>query len=274
MLGHHLKIIGRGIIRQKGYSFINIAGLAVGMACCLLITLWIMDVLSYDKFHANAGNLRMILTQGSVKDNPATPAPLAPALADRFPEIHLATRYDQFYSGLFSYENAEFQESGIAAVDPSFLEMFTFPLVKGDSRSALTDQNSIVISEATAQEYFANADPMGKVLTMDHSRKFTVAGVFTDVPRNSSLQFDMLVPFEVQMIEAKKRTGWDMGWEWNRPLTFLMIRDGCALDDLHRKISEFYRMRIEEEKHALSTIPFTDRVLFFSGIGKYIVIFS
>lgn len=273
MLKHLIRVTVRNIVKHKSHAAINIAGLSIGIACCLLISLWIMEEYSYDRFHENGDRIYMVLAQGSsTKDNPATPAPLAPALEEQFPEIEYAARYEHFYTGLMSYEDKKFYESGIMAVNPSFFRMFSFTFLQGDANTAFDDLYSIVVSEEIAQKYFGDENPMGKVLTRDNRYHFTVTGVIENVPRNSSLQFDMLVPFEVQILEAKERTGWDMGWGWFSPQTFVTLHDIRSAGAVEKKISEFFEQRTDGDR--LSLMPFSQRYFFYSGTEKYIYTFS
>jgi putative ABC transport system permease protein len=151
------------MIRQKGHSFINITGLAIGLASCLLITLWILDELSYDKFHQDSQHIYHVLAHGTAKNNPFTPSPLAPALEEEVPEILYATRYEGFPEVLMSHKDKEFYEDDLRAVDPAFFKIFTFPFLKGNPGTALNDVNSIVISEAIAEKYFGSENPIPNV---------------------------------------------------------------------------------------------------------------
>jgi putative ABC transport system permease protein len=148
MFINYLKTAFRNMIRQKGHSFINITGLAIGLASCLLVTLWILDELSCDKFHKDARHIYHVLAHGTVKNNPSTPYTLAPALEEEVPGIVYATRYEGMLEVLLSYKDKNFYEDNLRAVDPSFLNIFTFPFLKGNPDNALKDVNSIVISES------------------------------------------------------------------------------------------------------------------------------
>ncbi len=182
MFKNSFKIASRNILKQKGYSFINIAGLAVGLACCLLITLWILDELSYDKFHADYGRIFNVAAQ---QGNEATPNLLAPALVDQIPDIEYATRYDWMSAALVSSGSDTSFES-VTAVDPSFFSVFTFPLIKGDASSALNDINSIVLAEDVANRFFPNGDAIGRFLTFNNDQEMKVTGVIKNVPHISS----------------------------------------------------------------------------------------
>jgi len=179
MLKNYLKVILRNIRKHKGYSFINITGLAIGMACCLLISIWVLDELSYDRFHTNAPQLYRVEEDqqysGRVFHVTVTPHPLAPALIEEIPEILDATRYVWSGGLLFRYGEKAFFEYSIRAVDPSFFQMFTFPLIKGDKNRALESAYSIVINEDIAEKYFGMEDPLGKVTTINNTHELDLA---------------------------------------------------------------------------------------------------
>ncbi|HUU04388.1 MAG TPA: ABC transporter permease, partial [Patescibacteria group bacterium] len=200
MFKNYLKIAWRNIVRHKGYSFLNIIGLAVGMACALFILFWVQDELSFDRFHANAGTLYRVeqdqaTGQGKFHVN-VTPYPLGPALKAEIPEIKEATRATNPGDLLVRYGENAFFESRVIAADPQIFQMFSFPLLKGDPATALNRPGSLVISEDMAKKYFGAAEPMGKNVTINNSHPFTVTGIMKNIPLNSSLSFDMLVPFD------------------------------------------------------------------------------
>ncbi|MCP4580706.1 MAG: FtsX-like permease family protein [candidate division Zixibacteria bacterium] len=234
MLTNYLKVAIRNIVRHKSYSFINIAGRAVGMACCILIMLWVQDELGYDGFHEEIDTLYRVAIEDhsadQVKHIGATPAPLAIALKDEIPEVIRSTR-SCYVSTTLNYANKNFSERAQMA-DPDFLEMFSFDLIKGDKATALSDPNSIVLSEAMAQKYFGDDEPLGKTLKIDNSTDLTVTGVLKEFPANSSLRFELLVPFEyrrkLEMIDS---------WEAYRYDTYVQIHETASQSDVDNKIS-------------------------------------
>ena len=271
MFKNYMKIALRNIKRYKTFSLINITGLAIGITCCLLITLWICDELSFDNIHKEVDNIYQVLVHGSQRNNPSTPAPLAPALKEEIPEITEATRYGDLFEIVLTHENKSFYENGIKAVDPSFFKIFSFPFLKGDPNTALDNIHSIVISETIAEKYFSGEDPIGKALTMNHQHDFIISGVIKSIPHNSTLQFDMLVPSELLITNSIWELNWDSYYPNN---TFIKLQDNCAVDDINRKIADFIKKRVEGEDAIISILPFTQRNLFFSDIEQYIYIFS
>jgi predicted permease len=270
MFKSHFKTAWRNILRHKGYSFINIAGLAIGLACCLLIAVWILDELSYDKFHADSDRVLKVLAQ---EGSDATPNVLGPALERLIPEIQYATRVDWLNQSLVSGAGDTSFE-WIVAVDPSFFDVFSFPFARGNASNALADVSSIVITQDVAERFFPHEDAVGKVLTMDNRRDFLVTGVIENVPHNSSLQFDMLVPFE-NKIQSHKERGEDYAsWGWWSTATYVKIHDGVTLEAFNDKIRDFIQKQVEDEDAELQAIAIEDVHLYGSNIRKYLYSFS
>jgi len=194
MLKSYMKTSWRSLLRYKVYSTINLLGLAIGIACSLLIFLWIQDELSYDRFHENSDRIYRVISEsqsdGDINRIAITPAPLASALTDDFPGIVKAVTIDNnvFF---IRYQNRRFNER-VFFSDPEFFDIFTLPLIKGDSKTALKEPYTIVISESAGNKYFGENDPLGKILTFDKKWAFTITGVFKDIPDNSHLRFDFL----------------------------------------------------------------------------------
>ena len=197
MFKNYMKVALRNLNRHKGYSLINITGLAIGMACCLLICLWVADELSFDRFHADSSRLyRVEFDQNySGKDFHVTVVqyPLARALEAELPEIEHAVRYAWLGEQLVNHKESSIYETGIVAVDPAFLEIFSFPLLRGDPRTVLDEPNSIVIDRAMADRYFGEEDPLGQTLTLNNRTNLQITGVLENVPANSSLRFQCLL---------------------------------------------------------------------------------
>jgi hypothetical protein len=203
LLWSYIRIALRKIWRQKGYSFINIAGLAVGLACSILMMLWVWDELSFDRFHANRNSLYRIITElktetGTMLDA-RTPTPLGPAIAAEIPEVFDVCRYqgNEWYG--ISLGEKSFFDVIVGIADPSFFKMFTFPLLKGSPDTALVEPRSIVVTESLARRFFGDEDPMGKILTLPAGvtpagDAYTVTGLMQDVPENSHLHFDCMIP--------------------------------------------------------------------------------
>jgi len=165
------------------------------MVCCIFLLLWIQHQISFDKFHENADNLYRIEVeipqpQGKIR-GPNTPYPLGPAIQENIPEIKNLGRWQSPPRLLIRYGEKQFYEPFARAVDPAFLQMFSFPLITGDPANALNEPHSIVLSEEIAKKYFGNDDPMGKILSINNEYSFMVTGVIKDFPDNSTLAFWM-----------------------------------------------------------------------------------
>jgi len=190
MFKNYIKTTWRNIKKNKFYSFINILGLAVGMACCMLILLWVQDELSFDKFHKNYNHIYRSIPELQGVKYSSNPLALAAVFKEQYPEVQKITRYCS-RNWLLKYGGKIFNENG-AMVDDDFLKIFTFPLVKGDPNNVLKNQDSVVLSERTAATFFGNQDPIGKSLLVNNDFKLIVTGIIKDVPLNSHLQFDFL----------------------------------------------------------------------------------
>jgi ABC-type antimicrobial peptide transport system permease subunit len=237
MIKNYLKITFRNIIKHKGYSFINIFGLAIGMAVSILILLWVQDELSFDRFHKNIETLHLVgLRQdygtGQIKVS-MSPAPLGPALKKEFPEIVNAARRQRCGNVQLKYGEKGFMENRGCYVDPSFLEMFTFPLIKGDAGSVLADPHSIVLTEAMKKKYFDDKEAIGKIINFQNEYNLMVTGIIENVPDNSSLDFDFIIPFEFI-----RKLGADLqSWGENNYFTYVQLRQDVPYRQISKKIS-------------------------------------
>jgi len=200
MIKNYLKSALRNIKRHKGYAFINIAGLAIGMACCILILMYITTELSYDRYHEKADRIfRLGLDAtmgGSTVVIPISNVPSAPALVQGYPEVLDAVRIRTISKRSVKYEDKVFYENGILYADNSVFQVFTFPLIKGDPHTALKRAYTIVLTQETAERYFGSENPLGKVLNYNNQYDFTVTGVMENVPQHSHFTFDMLCSYE------------------------------------------------------------------------------
>lgn len=198
MFRNYLKIAVRNIFRNKTYSFINIFGLSIGIACSILIILWVHDELNYDHFHKNSAELYLAVqkcyTQDEIEYGSALPYPAAEVLKRDYPEISEVCRVYYSQEFLFVHNDKRFIEKSILMVDPEFLTMFSFSLIQGDASNILDDPNSVVITKKIAQKYFGNSNPLGKIFRVDNQHNLTVTGVLNDIPKNSLLDFSILVP--------------------------------------------------------------------------------
>ena len=202
MIKSYLKIAYRNLVRHRIYSLINISGLAIGIAFCILTFLYVRHEWSFDAFHENADWIYRVYSKGEVgggSDASATmPGPLGPALAEAFPTQMQHVVRIHTSSHTLQYEDRSFRER-VVYVDPGFWDVFSFSLVKGDPATALDRKDAIVISETVAQKFFGNTDPVGKSISFTRNSEVhqaLITGIMKDIPETSSIQFDCIQSFK------------------------------------------------------------------------------
>lgn len=238
MFKNYLKVALRNLKRYKVYSLINIAGLAIGMACFLLIFLFVQDELSYDRYHNNSKWIYRITAEAYVAEKAihaaSTPAPLGPTLINEFPEVLKAARIlNSSSERLVSFGQKKFYESRFFFADPSVFDVFTYPFKKGDPKTALNEPYSVVITEETAEKYFGNEDPVGKVINVNNRADYRITGVLKDIPRNSHFNLDFLASF-ITLAETNKRLSED--WGNLSYFTYCLLRQDCLPAELEKKL--------------------------------------
>ncbi|HNP18614.1 MAG TPA: ABC transporter permease [Fulvivirga sp.] len=283
MIKNYLKIAFRTIQKQKFYALVNIFGLTVGLTSVILIVLYVNDELSYDKFHSDYDRIYRVVENQYYADQPVfpvavTPGPLAPSLKADFPEIEYATRVN-FNNDRFDYGNESFIESG-AFVDKDFFNVFSFNLIKGNPESVFNQINALVIDENLAAKYFADVDPIGKLIKLNGNKEMIVTGVMQNVPENSHIKFSYLMSTDLL------RTHWDgldNAWGNNTLYTYVKVQDGIKLNELNSKIKEQIKRNREGSVTDIYLQPLTaihlDEVNFTADVdGKgnivYVDIFS
>ncbi|MGB3145303.1 MAG: ABC transporter permease [Maribacter sp.] len=234
MFKNYLKVALRNTFRYKGNSIIKISGLAIGLTSVILITLFINDELSYDRFFTGAEQVYRVNIDGKMGDGEFyagyTPPPAGKTLVDNFPEIESYTRIYRPGVDVIEYKNNSekkvFNEAGIYAVDPNFLEVLSYPLLKGDAETCLVASNSVVITNTLAKKYFGDVDPMEKTLFYGKDRKpFKVTGVLEDMTNlQASVKFDILLP--VDNFESVKYFDWS--WVWLNMATYVKLTEKAA----------------------------------------------
>lgn len=200
MLQNYLKSAIRNIKKHSGYASINIVGLAIGMACCILILMYITTELGYDRYHENADRIfRLGLDAnvgGSTVITPISNPPSASVLIHGYPEVLDAVRIRTESRTSVEFDEKHFYEDDIIYADNSIFSIFTFPMTIGDPKTALETAYSVVLTEETAQRYFGNENPVGKKLMLNNESNFVITGVMKNVPPNSHFTFDMICSFE------------------------------------------------------------------------------
>ena len=246
MFKNFFKVAVRNLIRQKAYALINIIGLAIGIACSILIVLFVLHENSYDTFHKEADQIYRVWVTGRFADSEFksanTAVPSGPAFVDEIPEVINFTRVDHSSNVLIRHGDKTFMEDNFYWADSGFLEMFSYPLIHGDPFSALTEPRSMVISESTARRYFGDGDPMGKTLELfTDSVDYTITGVMKDVQENSHMKFDMLVDYQ-----SNGRAN-ETEWTSNNLHTYLLTEKGVSTEALEEKIDPIMRKYVGPE---------------------------
>jgi putative ABC transport system permease protein len=199
MLRTYFKIAWRSLSRNKLYSLINIGGLTVGLACCMLIGLYLVNELSYDRFHQNADRLFRVTTEytvnGAMSRVGQTSSMPGPRLAAAFPQIQSYVRIQNFQPYVVRYEDRTFVEPRFLFADSTFFTMFTFPLIEGDARTALDAPDKLVISQSMEKKYFGNEQALGKIVRVGGTRDYLITGVAKDAPINSQIHFDFVASY-------------------------------------------------------------------------------
>ncbi len=238
MFKSFLRLTLRNILKHKGFAFINIAGLAIGLAASLLIILWIQDELSYERFNSNAENIYRVeedqFYSGERYHVTVTPHPCGPVWKEKIPEIREQTRINRLPRILFRQEEKVFFESSIIAADSGLFKVFTMPLVLGDPETVLNSPHSIVLTEKLASKYFGETNPLGKTITIENKLQFMITGVIKDLPRNSIFTFEGVIPYSfLYEIGAV-----DNSWGNNSILTFLLLEKGSDTDAVNKKLTD------------------------------------
>ncbi len=245
MLSSYLKIAFRNIKRHKGYSVINITGLAVGIGCCVLVMLYVQDELRYDRFHTNREFIyRAVQTRfrgDQAYEFPAAPYPLGPTLVERFPEVQAFTRFFQGYNARIQVGDNVFKTHH-TEVDSGFFEIFTFPFISGDPKTALNDPLAVVVTESFAKKCFDSLEVLGETINF-HFVDRTITGVIHDVPRHSHLQFECII-----LIEQNPDVSSEELWSSKRA-AYVQMNRKISLTDFNRKIENI----VSEYHPSLST---------------------
>ena len=224
----------RTLRRQAGYSLINILGLAIGMACSLLIVLWVRDELNFDTFHKQGKDIYRVISLGKHGNFFSSPAPFAPAILAEIPEIVAAARVGM--NQRFIFQNGAhvfYEDLGITA-DASLFKIFSFPMIRGNVDQAFAGPNNIILSASLARKYFKDEDPIGKTLLCEGNINLIVAGIMADIPRRSHIRFDYVLPFK--FLESHPR--WGMAWGDFNFMTYIQTRPQRDEAALIRKMNE------------------------------------
>lgn len=263
MLTNYLKITLRNLLRQKFYAVINILGLAIGLAICLIILLFVRDELSYDRYHDKADRIYRVVTEWQRQDDRMSVAiaeyRLAIALETDFPEFEEVVRFSSAPGSVVRYKDIEFQEDRLFFADPGAFRMFDFELLMGDGEKILTEPFTIAISESTAKKYFSNQNPVGESLRFNDQYDATIAGVFRDIPANSHFQADIFIAMETgkQVFNNRVLNNWGELFSY----TYVLLPKHVRPESIEERFPAFLEKNIGEgasERRSQYLQPLTD----------------
>ena len=282
MLKHSLILIYRNFLRTRGYFFINLIGLATGLACTLLIYLWVRDELNMNKFYEADERLYEVMEHQQYADDimttTSTPGILAENLKIDFPEVQYAATTTWIEPYTLSYKDKNIKAEGYH-VGKDFFNIFSYPLIHGTADQVLRDKLSIVISKSVAKSLFgSDEDAVGKTIELQHDKSLTITGVFEDTPTNSSLQFEFVITLELFLDD----NAWAKEWGNNGPSTFVVLNEGTDPHDFSNKIKDYISTKADESNVTLFVQKYSDRYLygrFENGIQsggriEYVQLFS
>ena len=251
LLSSYLKTAIRNLARHRVYSAINIIGLSIALAFCILTFLFVQNEWTYDTFHENADRIYRVYIKGrGERVHGVTPGPLGPALTEAFPDmqtVRFASR-----TGKIGTENRALRAK-LGFTDPNFLDIFSFPILQGDLSHALQDKYSALITEKTAQKYFNNVNPVGSVLPIEYKNEiqdYTITGIVQNAPKNSTIQFDVLLPFEQSKVEDR--------WNYYSIFTFMMLPPNVHPNSLEQQFPKWTKNWWDEKsENQLKLQPLT-----------------
>lgn len=296
MIINYIKIAFRNIARNKGYTFINVAGLSVGLAVCFLIILFVRAELSVDRFHDNSDRIYRIVSipeedHAFLRISPMLPAMLGPLLTAELPEIQQYVRFYHANDVLIRTDESmdaagsrQFYEDKFVFVDSTFFEVFSFTLIRGDSMQVLNEPFSVVFTQSKAKKYFGDEDPIGKTITYGDGHIFRITGIVEDCPELSTLQFNFLA--SLSSLDTIQPHGVDLSsWAVFTYPTYLLLHPDVSLKAVEEKTKEiFQKHRIRpdlampdfklEPLHQIYLISEAERHTVSAGSVRYIYIFS
>lgn len=254
MFRNYLKQNWRSLTKNKTYSLLNILGLSAGLTCFILIALWVTDELSYDKFNSNYDRIVRLVsttkTETGTVESAVSSAPMAKALKDDYAEVENAVRL-KMREEIVTFENQQVLQPGILLTDPSFFDVFSYRITRGNAAAALSEPYSIILTESTAKKYFGNEDPMGQSLILNmydstgYGALYKITGIMPDPPKNAHFTFNMLASFKtIEVVNPDVLTV--DGWGDASFYTYLLLKKGVDLKAFSNKITQFYGKYIGE----------------------------
>ena len=292
--GHFVKIAWRNLFKNKGFALTNLLGLTIGITCTVFILLWVKDELTFDKFHKNYDNTYKILANRDFNNqmftDPNMVFPLAKMIEAEIPEVKTAVMITYPYPLVLSYGDTKLKKFGYNASE-KFFTLFSWKFVQGNAATAITDPSSIVLTQSTAKAIFGNVDPINKVVRLDNNRDAKVTAVVEDVPGNSTLQFDYIVPFNYNSEDVKRNM---TQWQNSSWAVYIQTAPGTNMDLVGKKITAakikhdpddkkistyftfpMYKWRLYSDfKNGINTGGMIEYVRLFSIIGIIILLIA
>lgn len=273
MLKHYLKSAYRNLLKHKGYTLINIIGLAVGMACCYMITMYVQDELSYDRYHENSDRIyRVLHGYQDANDGEAIPslapeeyqvwgnAPIGPAMVAEFPKIRKLMQFTSPNAFLMEHGEKRYQEENVIFADSTTFDVFSWKFIYGYPKNALTEPFSIVLTESLAQKYFGDKDPVGQTLILENKDPYKVTGVMEDVPANSHFNFSALISMSTFKQLRPEIFEW---WGYVDFYTYFLLQEKTDIASLEAKIPEFINRHVPKDMaYNIDFEPLTDAYMY------------
>ncbi len=254
MITNYFKIAWRNLFKNKVSSFINITGLALGLASGIIIMLVVLQEFSYDKFNAHRDDIYLLMKNQQQADGistgSSTAGPMAATFRNEIPETKYAARVTYFGNQIIKAGDKTIYESGMYA-DPNIFNMMSFPALQGDPVTALKDPNTVVLTEKTAKKIFGNDDPIGKLVVVDIKNTFKVGAVIKDIPTNSTIQFNMALPFSFYA----QTNNWLNKWDDNRIQTWVQVKPESNIHSLNDKLTTLLQERSNDKSVSLFVYP-------------------
>ncbi|HKB43968.1 MAG TPA: ABC transporter permease, partial [Chitinophagaceae bacterium] len=252
MFKNYLKQTWRNVTKNKTYSLLNIIGLSAGLTCFTLIALWVSDELSYDKFNNNYDRIVRLTstekTEAGISESAVSSAPMAKALKNDYAEVENTVRF-KMREEIITYKNQQVLQPGILLTDPSFFDVFSYHISRGNVANALSEPYSIILTESTAKKYFGDKDPMGETLNLNmydstgYGVLYKITGVMPDPPKNAHFTFSMLASFKTIEVAHPELLTVD-GWGNAGFYTYLLLKKGVDYKTFSNKIEQFYEKYI------------------------------
>lgn len=264
MIKNLIKTAFRNLLKNKGFTAINVLGLALGLATCLLIVFYVFDELSYDRYNTNADRIYRVNNDikfgGNVNSYAVSPAPLAAALKSDFPEIEQVVRFRGRGGFQVKKGNQNIQEYAMVYADPSVFSVFTLPMISGSPATALAEPHSVVITERTAKKYFNRTNVVGQVMTFNDTAQYKITGVIKNIPKQSHFNFDFFMSMST-IGESR-----DNSWFSSNFNTYILLKPGANSKNLESKFPEFFKKQAGPQLESVLHLTFAS----FEKSGNYI----